>query len=78
MGFAKQVLTKEEPGIWQRLSADMQKLVKVQLLEGIKTEKDSSLNKKARPICRCPCRLLIVWSMAEFADATILTAKFGM
>ena len=45
----EQVLTKEEPGIWQRLSPDMQKLVKVQLLEGIKTEKDSSLNKKVGP-----------------------------
>jgi len=41
-----QVLTKEEPGIWQKLSPNMQKIVKEQLLEGIKGEKDRSLNKK--------------------------------
>jgi hypothetical protein len=46
----RQVLTKEEPGIWQKLSPNMQKIVKEQLLEGIKGEKDRSLNKKV-PIC---------------------------
>lgn len=45
------MLTKEEPGIWQKLSPNMQKLVKEQLLEGIKEEKDRSLNKKVGPTC---------------------------
>ena len=43
-----QVLTKEEPGMWPKLSPNMQVAVKQQLLEGMKAEKNRSINKKAR------------------------------
>lgn len=42
----EQVLTKEEPGLWPKLSPNMQSIVKQQLLEGIKGEKIQSIRKK--------------------------------